>query len=167
MNRFTFALAVAVIYLLGSGEFTVAQHKDHDANAKQTTKVSSVYTCPMHPEVVSDKPGKCPKCEMNLVLKETGKSNAGKPPAPSENIAKAKSLLIEAKKALMKEGNYSCCIEDACDECALAHDNCPCASNLKAGKDVCTQCYGGWQRGEGAVEGVKAKDVKLGHGHKH
>ena len=26
------------------------------------------YTCPMHPEVVSDKPGKCPKCGMNLVL---------------------------------------------------------------------------------------------------
>lgn len=25
------------------------------------------YTCPMHPEVVSDKPGKCPKCGMNLV----------------------------------------------------------------------------------------------------
>ena len=25
-----------------------------------------VYTCPMHPEVTSDKPGKCPKCEMDL-----------------------------------------------------------------------------------------------------
>jgi hypothetical protein len=28
-----------------------------------------MYTCPMHPEVVSDKQGKCPKCGMNLVLK--------------------------------------------------------------------------------------------------
>lgn len=28
------------------------------------------YTCPMHPEVISDKPGKCPKCGMELVEKE-------------------------------------------------------------------------------------------------
>ncbi len=27
------------------------------------------YTCPMHPTVVSDKPGSCPVCGMNLVLK--------------------------------------------------------------------------------------------------
>jgi hypothetical protein len=31
------------------------------------------YTCPMHPEIAQDKPGKCPKCGMNLV-KEAGKS---------------------------------------------------------------------------------------------
>ena len=29
-----------------------------------------VYTCPMHPEVISDKPGKCPKCGMTLVVKK-------------------------------------------------------------------------------------------------
>ena len=29
-----------------------------------------VYTCVMHPEVQSDKPGKCPKCGMDLVLKD-------------------------------------------------------------------------------------------------
>ncbi len=28
-----------------------------------------MYTCPMHPEIVSDVPGKCPKCGMSLVLK--------------------------------------------------------------------------------------------------
>lgn len=33
------------------------------------------YTCTMHPEVVTDSPGKCPKCGMNLVPKElSGKS---------------------------------------------------------------------------------------------
>ncbi len=31
---------------------------------------SPVYTCPMHPEVRQDKPGKCPKCGMNLVAEE-------------------------------------------------------------------------------------------------
>jgi hypothetical protein len=29
-----------------------------------------IYTCPMHPEVTSDKPGHCPKCGMKLVPKE-------------------------------------------------------------------------------------------------
>ncbi len=29
--------------------------------------VKQLYTCPMHPEVISDTPGKCPKCGMTLV----------------------------------------------------------------------------------------------------
>ena len=28
------------------------------------------FTCSMHPEVVSDQPGRCPKCGMNLVEKK-------------------------------------------------------------------------------------------------
>jgi hypothetical protein len=35
-----------------------------DANQKIAIEK---YTCPMHPEVISDKPGKCPKCGMTLV----------------------------------------------------------------------------------------------------
>jgi hypothetical protein len=35
----------------------------------KTSSTTSVvkYTCKMHPEVISDKPGKCPKCGMELV----------------------------------------------------------------------------------------------------
>jgi hypothetical protein len=32
--------------------------------------MSGTYTCPMHPEVTSDKPGKCTKCGMDLVEKK-------------------------------------------------------------------------------------------------
>src|SRR5258708_6149271 len=30
-------------------------------------KTDNAYTCPMHPEVVQDKPGMCPECGMNLI----------------------------------------------------------------------------------------------------
>ena len=38
-----------------------AAHRDDEATA------SAGYTCPMHPEVHQDAPGKCPICGMNLV----------------------------------------------------------------------------------------------------
>lgn len=33
-------------------------------------KEKEIYVCPMHPEVKSDKPGKCHRCGMNLQLKK-------------------------------------------------------------------------------------------------
>ena len=32
------------------------------------------YTCPMHPEIDEPRPGVCPKCGMDLVLKKKGGS---------------------------------------------------------------------------------------------
>ncbi|RXP54814.1 hypothetical protein EC396_08860 [Lutibacter sp. HS1-25] len=43
---------------------------DMDHSKMQKEKVTKVYTCSMHPEVISDKPGECPKCGMNLVEKK-------------------------------------------------------------------------------------------------
>lgn len=39
---------------------------------------SVVYTCPMHPDVLSNKPGKCPKCGMDLVQKNSSKPSEHK-----------------------------------------------------------------------------------------
>lgn len=39
---------------------------DHDHGSPSATAHDSVYACPMHPDVTSDKPGMCPKCHMAL-----------------------------------------------------------------------------------------------------
>ena len=36
----------------------------------QQNMSTATYTCPMHAEINSDKPGKCPKCGMTLVKKK-------------------------------------------------------------------------------------------------
>jgi hypothetical protein len=41
-----------------------------EMKTKKHNMVLASYTCPMHPEVKSDKPGKCPKCGMDLVEKK-------------------------------------------------------------------------------------------------
>ena len=35
-------------------------------SCSNATEADTVYQCEMHPEVTSDKPGKCPKCGMDL-----------------------------------------------------------------------------------------------------
>ena len=44
--------------------------KELERKTEQTKPQPFYYTCPMHPEIHEDKPGKCPKCGMTLVKKE-------------------------------------------------------------------------------------------------
>ncbi|WP_395626709.1 heavy metal-binding domain-containing protein [Daejeonella sp.] len=45
------------------------------ADTSTHNKAHAVYTCPMHPKVLSDKPGICPECKMDLV-KKTDKASS-------------------------------------------------------------------------------------------
>lgn len=50
--------------------------KDLKFSQGATAMEQKTYVCPMHPEVTSDKLGTCPKCGMDLVLKETAKKDS-------------------------------------------------------------------------------------------
>jgi Cu(I)/Ag(I) efflux system membrane fusion protein len=57
------ALGAGVVIITGCK--SSSEHHDSMGNMEHTMQ----YTCPMHPEVVQNSPGKCPKCGMALVEK--------------------------------------------------------------------------------------------------
>lgn len=46
------------------------KHENHQQEISHEQHSGAVYTCPMHPEIISDQPGNCPICKMKLVLVE-------------------------------------------------------------------------------------------------
>jgi membrane fusion protein, copper/silver efflux system len=65
LNRI--AVAALVIGACGLGMTACeTEHEHHSASMEHTAQ----YTCSMHPEVVQNSPGKCPKCGMELVAKK-------------------------------------------------------------------------------------------------
>jgi hypothetical protein len=56
-----------------SGKMEKCSMMNNNMKSSTTTKsknMATVYTCTMHPEVTSNKPGKCSKCGMDLVKKD-------------------------------------------------------------------------------------------------
>ena len=43
------------------------RHAGSTAQSAATATNSTRYTCTMHPEIIRDAPGSCPKCGMTLV----------------------------------------------------------------------------------------------------
>ncbi|HEY5326813.1 MAG TPA: heavy metal-binding domain-containing protein [Mucilaginibacter sp.] len=75
MKKATF-MAIAILFC---GMTALAAHPPIGKTLADTAKTKKgkpatvQYTCTMHPEVLSDKPGTCPKCGMALVKKVTAK----------------------------------------------------------------------------------------------
>lgn len=60
-------------------------------------QVRVIYTCIMHPEIQSEKPGTCPKCGMKLVV-QTGKTDKAKAGEPDKKKQGTNKVTMEGMK---------------------------------------------------------------------
>src|SRR5436190_19860410 len=72
------ASAVALVTLAARAQVGAVDpnrpHAEQEQEHEQEKGKKQKYTCPMHPELVVDHPGNCPKCGMKLVPKTEKKS---------------------------------------------------------------------------------------------
>ncbi|MBI4419179.1 MAG: hypothetical protein HY563_10405 [Ignavibacteriales bacterium] len=172
MNRISrnTTVVLVVFFFLGFPNHVEGQEKKDEQGA-HLQQEKDYYTCPMHAEVKSDEPGKCLECGMSLVQANKTKRPEEQKQGESASLSgkdkalKAKQLLAEAKEELY----YNCCMKNPCDRCALDHQSCSCYSDLQKGEGICSDCYAGWQMGEGKdIKGITKKHVKPNfHRHKH
>lgn len=73
MKRILLTSALSIFMLACSNEKKSDEHEGH--NHAQEEAGTQKHTCPMHPNVVQDGPGKCPVCGMDLV--PVNKTSAG------------------------------------------------------------------------------------------
>jgi membrane fusion protein, copper/silver efflux system len=63
---------IIVVFLAGWGMHRMLT-PGHENDTKQAGQAKVIWTCPMHPQITSDKPGECPICHMTLVKREEAK----------------------------------------------------------------------------------------------
>ena len=86
----TAAIALA---LFAAGGVLLAPAGCRSKGGDSVSKVRQQWTCVMHPQVVSDKPGKCPICGMDLVPKTAA-------PTPAPGAAVSPVAEINGRKVL-------------------------------------------------------------------
>lgn len=66
-----------------------------DKNGKESSVSTTTYTCPMHPQVISQEPGTCPVCAMDLVpVSASGEGNEIMLSASQIQLANIQTRLI-------------------------------------------------------------------------
>ena len=64
-------IIAATLMVIASGLTACGNHHADKAETNKIVKKKGKYFCPMNPDVISDKPGVCRKCGMELVERDT------------------------------------------------------------------------------------------------
>ncbi len=98
---------------------TFSQKSKANSTNTQPSTIQVQYTCPMHPEVVSNKPGDCPKCNMDLSL--------SKKEQMKREVTKTYTCLMHPEVSSVK--TYTCLMHP--EVSSVNPGNCPkCSSKL-------------------------------------
>lgn len=95
-------LIILSILILIFGIFTVIKSKRAGDMGDKKTELSTIYYCPMHPNYTANKPGECPICGMDLVLKKVDKSQGSEVGKGEIFISPEKQQLIGVKTDKVK-----------------------------------------------------------------
>ena len=74
--KWTLIVLAAFLLGFGLGGFWLNPGIPVKKQIPETPSPQILYHCPMHPEIIKDGPGKCPKCAMDLVQVKTNESSA-------------------------------------------------------------------------------------------
>ena len=105
---------IAVITILSTSAFAQTKVK---SKTQQSAATTAVYTCTMHPEVCSNKPGKCSKCGMDLT-KVKAYSCAMHPEVTSDKASKCSKCGM----GMTKVKTYACPMHP--DQCSTTKGKC-------------------------------------------
>ena len=94
VNRLSLTTLLAFVLLTSCAK----SQPDASTKAATVSNKHTTYTCPMHPEVVQEGPGDCPKCGMSLVAAEEKKSA----PKVKMDYSTTPSSPIAGKPTLLK-----------------------------------------------------------------
>jgi ribosomal protein S27AE len=127
---------------------------DHDKMPSKASSGGVSYTCPMHPDVTSDKPGKCPKCGMFLEAKAMEKTTYTCP--------------MHSEVKLDQPGKCPKCgmsLEKHTEQVACTY-TCPMHPEIKSDKPgKCPKCGMFLEAKAMGREPPGAPDAHSGHGH--
>ena len=95
--KMTFASLLILTALIVASCSSSEDKTENKTEKTSKTEKTQLWTCGMHPEVILEEPGQCPKCGMNLVpLKQNGQEQSREENSAEKPAGKGKILYWQA-----------------------------------------------------------------------